>query len=109
MADDVEQQVIAEILGTPLNTFSIQLDESTDISSCAQLLVFARSSKTGTSRKSSYFAIAWKQPQKEMFSSRSLITLIEWDYPERMFQLAQQMVLLLCLEFIRDFELRERQ
>ena len=42
MADDVEQQVVAEILGAPLNTFSIQLDESTDVSSCAQLLVFAR-------------------------------------------------------------------
>ncbi|KAI6649594.1 hypothetical protein LOD99_6760 [Oopsacas minuta] len=42
MVDDVEQQVVAEILGAPLNTFSIQLDESTDVSSCAQLLVFAR-------------------------------------------------------------------
>ena len=41
MADDVEQQVVAEILRTPLNTFSIQLDESTDVSSYAQLLVLA--------------------------------------------------------------------
>ena len=47
MADDVEQQVVAEILGAPLNTFSIQLDESTDVSSCAQLLVFARYIKDG--------------------------------------------------------------
>ncbi|KAI6656026.1 hypothetical protein LOD99_1760 [Oopsacas minuta] len=46
MADDVEQQVVAEILGAPLNTFSIQLDESTDVSS-AQLLVFARYIKDG--------------------------------------------------------------
>ena len=27
MADDVEHQLVAEILGAPLNTFSIQLDE----------------------------------------------------------------------------------
>ena len=47
MADDVEEQVVAEILGAPLNTFSIQLDESTDVSSCAQLLVFARYIKDG--------------------------------------------------------------
>ena len=47
MADDVEQQIVAEILGAPLNTFSIQLDESTDVSSCAQLLVFARYIKDG--------------------------------------------------------------
>ena len=37
MADDVEQQVVAEILGALLNTFSIQLDESMDVSSCAHV------------------------------------------------------------------------
>ena len=42
-----EQQIVAEILGAPLNTFSIQLDESTDVSICAQLLVFARYIKDG--------------------------------------------------------------
>ncbi|KAI6653898.1 Zinc finger protein [Oopsacas minuta] len=47
MADDVEQQVVAEILGAPLNKFPIQLDESTDVSNCAQLLVFARYIKDG--------------------------------------------------------------
>ncbi|KAI6651159.1 zinc finger BED domain-containing protein 5-like [Oopsacas minuta] len=36
-------------------------------------------------------------------------TLKEWDYPRSMFLLAQQMVLLLCMEFIRDFELGKRQ
>ena len=47
MADDVEQQVVAEILGAPLNLFAIQLGESTVVSSCAQLLVFARYIKNG--------------------------------------------------------------
>ena len=47
MADDVEQQVVAEILGALLNTFSLQLGESTDISSYVQLLVLHGTPKTG--------------------------------------------------------------
>lgn len=37
---DVKEQVLNEIKASPM--FSIQLDESTDVSSCAQLLVFAK-------------------------------------------------------------------
>ena len=40
MATDVKQQVIAEIKSSPI--FSIQVDESTDVASCSQLLVFVR-------------------------------------------------------------------
>ena len=40
MATDVKQQVIAEIKSSPM--FSIQIDESTDVASCSQLLVFVR-------------------------------------------------------------------
>lgn len=40
MSLDVRDQVLAEIKNSPL--FSLQLDESTDVSSCAQLLVFVR-------------------------------------------------------------------
>ena len=40
MATDVKQQVIAEIKSSPM--FSIQVDESTDVASCSQLLVFVR-------------------------------------------------------------------
>ena len=40
MAADVKQQVIAEIKLLPM--FSIQVDESTDVASCSQLLVFVR-------------------------------------------------------------------
>ena len=42
MSDDVKQQVIAELKEAPLGNFSIQLDESTDVADCAQLMVFAR-------------------------------------------------------------------
>ena len=47
IANDIEQQVVAEIRGAPLNKFAIQLDESTDVAICAQLLVFARYIKDG--------------------------------------------------------------
>lgn len=40
MSTDVKQQVTDEIKASPM--FSIQLDESTDVASCSQLLVFVR-------------------------------------------------------------------
>ena len=39
MSEDVKEQVINEMKAFP---FCIQVDESTDVSSCAQLLVFVR-------------------------------------------------------------------
>ena len=42
MSDDVKHQVIAELREATLGKFSIQLDESTDVANCAQLMVFAR-------------------------------------------------------------------
>ena len=41
MSEDILQQVIADIKSTPIKV-SLQLDESTDVSSCSQLLVFVR-------------------------------------------------------------------
>ncbi len=42
MSDDIKENMIEEIKSSPTDTFAIQLDESTDVSSCAQLLVFVR-------------------------------------------------------------------
>ena len=42
MSDDVKQQVIAELKKAPFGKFAIQLDESTDVTACAQLLMFVR-------------------------------------------------------------------
>ena len=42
MSDDVKKQVSAELKKAPLGKFSIQLDESTDVAVCAQLMVFAQ-------------------------------------------------------------------
>lgn len=42
LSEDIKHQVIAEIKEAPLGIFAIQLDVSTDISACAQLLAYAR-------------------------------------------------------------------
>lgn len=42
MSDDIKAQVIDEIKSAPLGLFALQLDESTDVASCAQLMVFIR-------------------------------------------------------------------
>ena len=41
MSTDINEQVITEVQGSKYG-FSIQLDEATDVSNCAQLLVFVR-------------------------------------------------------------------
>ena len=38
VADDILAQVVAEVKASPLKTFALQFDESTDVSSCAILL-----------------------------------------------------------------------
>ena len=45
MSMDVKEQVLTEIKASPF--FSFQLDESTDVSSCSQLLVFVRYINSG--------------------------------------------------------------
>ncbi|KAM4696055.1 zinc finger BED domain-containing protein 5-like [Rhinophrynus dorsalis] len=42
MSADIIDQVIQEIKSAPLGIFSIQLDESTDVANCSQLLVYVR-------------------------------------------------------------------
>ena len=41
MSEDILQQVVADVKASPIKV-SLQLDESTDVSSCSQLLVFVR-------------------------------------------------------------------
>ncbi|KAK1346651.1 hypothetical protein QTO34_000511 [Cnephaeus nilssonii] len=47
MSADILDQVIQEIKSAPLPIFSIQLDESTDVANCSQLLVYVRYSNDG--------------------------------------------------------------
>jgi hypothetical protein len=54
MSTNILEQVIAELDSTPF-PFSMQLDESTDISQCSQLLVFVRYIYSGTSKEEFLF------------------------------------------------------
>ena len=42
MFNDIKSQVVQQIKDAPFGLFAIQLDESTDVSSCAQLMVFVK-------------------------------------------------------------------
>ena len=42
LADDIKPQVISDITNAQFGFFSIQLDESTDVSACSRLMVFCR-------------------------------------------------------------------
>ena len=42
LSEDIKTQVIEQIKESPSGWFCLQLDESTDVASCAQLLVFVR-------------------------------------------------------------------
>ena len=42
MSADIIDQVVQEIISAPLPIFSIQLDESTDVANCSQLLAYVR-------------------------------------------------------------------
>ena len=71
IADDIEQQVVAEKRGAPLNKFAIQLDESTD--AMISYLFSYDTLRMEISRKSSCFAIVWNLLQGErMFSMKFL-------------------------------------
>ena len=42
MSDDFKKQMIADLKKAPFGKFAIQLDESTYVTACAELLVFVR-------------------------------------------------------------------
>ncbi|XP_067939673.1 protein FAM200C-like [Watersipora subatra] len=42
MVNDIKDQVVQQIMLSPFGLFAIQLDESTDVASCSQLMMYAR-------------------------------------------------------------------
>ena len=42
ISSDIKSQIVQQIKDAPSGLFAIQLDESTDVSSCAQLMVFVK-------------------------------------------------------------------
>jgi len=82
MADDIKEQVVKEIRDA--GKFSIQLDETTDVNSCAQLLVFARYIKESDFKDEFLFCHPLESTTKgeDVFNAVSTFFQIEglsWD------------------------------
>ena len=75
MAQDVTVQVIQEIKGSPM--FSFQLDETTDISSCAQLLVFVRYINSGDFKEEFLFCSELDPTTKSADVMKKMTTFLE--------------------------------
>ena len=54
MSQDILHQIVSDLVATRVK-FSIQLDESTDVTNCSQLLVFVRYMKEGGVHEESLF------------------------------------------------------
>ena len=54
MSDDILEQVVAEVKASPY--FALQLDESTDVASCEQLLVYVRYMKGDSVKENCLFS-----------------------------------------------------
>ena len=59
---DVKEQVLTEVKASPFLSF--QLDESTDVSSCSQLLVFVRYNNSGDIKDEFLFCSSLKTTTK---------------------------------------------
>ncbi|XP_076339961.1 zinc finger BED domain-containing protein 5-like [Tachypleus tridentatus] len=82
MSMDVKEQVLTEIKGSPL--FSFQIDESTDVSSCSQLLVFVRYINSGDIKDEFLFCSALETTTKaddvmEKVSTFSQDKDLQWE------------------------------
>ena len=64
MSKDIKEQVVEEILSAPFGLFSIQLDESTDVESCSQLMAFVRYIHSGKLKEEFLFCTALKSTTK---------------------------------------------
>ncbi|XP_028966643.1 protein ZBED8-like [Galendromus occidentalis] len=80
MSEDILDQIVTDLKETP-SKISLQLDESTDVSSCSQLLVFVRYEKNGSIREdlllcrtldTTTTAEDVRRVVKEFFESKSL-------------------------------------
>ena len=66
MSEDVKLQVVSEMKSAPLGLFSIQLDESTDVTSCAQLICFARYVHDGDFKEDFLFFLPLQTTRREI-------------------------------------------
>ena len=76
---DIKSQVVQEIKITPFGLFAIQLDESTDMSSCAQLMVYARYVCNNAFKEEFLFCSALETTKKEADILNKITTFFTVD------------------------------
>ena len=64
MAADIRDQVVQEIKSAAFGLFSIQLDESTDVASCSQLMVFVKCVHLNSFKKELLFCSRFEKTTK---------------------------------------------
>jgi len=75
---DIKSQVVEQIETAPFVFFAIQLDESTDISSCSQLMVFAKYIYNGTFKEEFLFCFSLETDVLQKVSTFFACENLEW-------------------------------
>ena len=73
MAADIEDQVVQEIKSAAFGLFSIQLDESTDVASCSQLMVFVKCVHLNSFKEELLFCSRFEKLRKPSTSSKKFL------------------------------------
>ena len=77
MSIDIKKQVLEEIHSAPFGLFSIQLDKSTDVESCSQLMAFVRYIHSGKLKEKFLFCKALKSTIKTLDVLSTMSTFFE--------------------------------
>ena len=91
ISQDILQQKVSDLVATPVK-FSIQLDESTDVTNCSQLLVFIRYMKEGGVNEEFLFC----EPLLETTKAIDVLQLVKAFFAQRALNL--QMCGSICTE-----------
>ena len=63
LSDDILAQVVADLISSPAK-FSLQLDETTDVSNLSQLVVFVRYVKDDVIKEDFFVSLSQQQPRQ---------------------------------------------
>ena len=83
LSDDIKCQVVEKIKTTPFGLFAMQIDKSTDISLCAQLMVFAKYVYNDTFKEEFLFCPSLQTTTKAADILEKVSTFFESENLER--------------------------
>ncbi|KAI6658139.1 Protein ZBED8-like [Oopsacas minuta] len=100
MSEDIKNQVVEQIKQSPI--FVLQLDESTDVSSCAQLMIYVRYIHDSNFKEEFLFCQPLDSQTRgiDVFKQRKHLFCKKRSRLEKNLGLFAQMALLLCWEAI---------